>query len=92
MAYTASATITTGSTVGRFLSAPLREVLESGAPDFPFCICWANENWTRRWDGLEQHVLMRQDYSPRDDLAHIRYLLPYLTDARYITVRANRCC
>ena len=33
------------------LDMPVRRIIETGKPDFPFCICWANENWTRRWDG-----------------------------------------
>jgi lipopolysaccharide biosynthesis protein len=71
------------------LERPLREVLESGSPDFPFCICWANENWTRAWNGAEKDVLMRQDYSTEDDRAHIRWLIPYLKDPRYIKVRGK---
>lgn len=71
------------------LERPLREVLESRKPDFPFCICWANENWTRGWMGAEHEVIMQQEYSESDDRAHIRWLLPYLKDPRYITVRGK---
>ncbi len=70
----------------RLINRPLDEVVDSGSPDFPFCICWANENWTRVWDGGEQHVLAAQHYSEDDDIAHIRWLLPVLSDPRYITV------
>lgn len=71
------------------LERPLNEVLSSGQPDFPFCICWANENWTRRWDGGERDILMQQVYSPEDDLAHIKRLLPFLQDPRYIAVNGK---
>ncbi len=70
----------------RLLERPLEEVLKSGKPDFPFCICWANENWTRRWDGEDQQILMKQVYSEADDRAHIRALLPVFEDNRYIRV------
>ncbi|MBC7843291.1 MAG: glycoside hydrolase family 99-like domain-containing protein [Gemmatimonadaceae bacterium] len=70
----------------RVLERPFREVLERGTPDFPFCLCWANENWTRRWDGMEQDVLLQQHYSAADDVAHMESLLPAFADPRYIRV------
>ena len=68
----------------RLLEEPVNAILESGKPDFPFCLCWANENWTRRWDGDEHQVLMQQDYSDEDDREHIRSLIPVFQDSRYI--------
>jgi len=68
------------------LDRPFREVLTSGSPDFPFCICWANENWTRIWDGGSNHVLLEQHYSAEDDRKHIEHLLPVLADRRYIRI------
>ncbi|MFA5114051.1 MAG: glycoside hydrolase family 99-like domain-containing protein [Candidatus Margulisiibacteriota bacterium] len=74
-------------TMGKMMLAlPLREMLASGKPDFPFCLCWGNHNWTRRWDGLEEEMLLKQEYSPADDLNHINYLLPIFADRRYIRV------
>ena len=70
----------------RLLERPVNEILKSGRPDFPFCLCWANENWTRRWDGLESEVLLQQVYSAADDEAHIRHLIPAFTDPRYIKI------
>ena len=68
----------------RILERPVNEILQSGEPDFPFCLCWANENWTRRWDGLDEEVLLKQNYSSQDDQAHIASLLPAFEDSRYI--------
>ena len=73
----------------RLLQRPFDEVLKSGEPDFPFCVCWANENWTRRWNGEEQDVLMKQTYSAADDLAHIRALIPSFQDPRYIKINGR---
>lgn len=70
----------------RVLQRPVDEIVASGAPDFPFCVCWANENWTRAWDGRSGQTLLEQHYSDADDLAHIRHLLPVLADARYLRV------
>jgi Glycosyltransferase WbsX/Glycosyl transferases group 1 len=68
------------------LERPFDEVLASGEPDFPFCLCWANEPWSRRWDGSPHDVLQVQPYSREDDLAHIAWLLPALADPRAVTV------
>lgn len=70
----------------RLLERPVEEILASGEPDFPFCLCWANENWTRRWDGAEQQVLIGQNYNDDDDRAHIDYLITVFRDPRYIRI------
>jgi lipopolysaccharide biosynthesis protein len=73
----------------RILERPLDEVLASGKPGLPFCICWANENWSRTWQGRADTMLLEQHYSPEDDLAHIQHLLPTLGDPRYIRVEGK---
>jgi lipopolysaccharide biosynthesis protein len=70
----------------RLLHRPFEEVLRSGAPAFPFCLCWANENWTRRWDGNDDLMLMPQKHSLDDDRRHIQHLLPAFADRRYIKI------
>jgi hypothetical protein len=71
----------------RILNEPLDRLLASGEPDFPFMYCWANENWTRRWDGLDQEVLMQQNYGETDDIDHITWLCKNVfCDKRYITI------
>ncbi|WP_442589788.1 glycosyltransferase WbsX family protein [Pedobacter sp. AW31-3R] len=68
------------------LEKPIENMLREGKPDMPFCLCWANENWTRTWDGMEKEVLIEQHYSIEDDEKHIDYLLPFFKDERYIKI------
>ena len=70
----------------RILERPVNEIVSSGEPDFPFCLCWANENWTRTWDGGHKHLLLEQNYGQKDDLAHILYLCGVFADPRYIRI------
>ena len=70
----------------RLLERPFDEVLASGSPDFPFALCWANEEWTRNWDASTGRVLMPQEFSDADDLAHIRWLATAFADDRYIRI------
>jgi hypothetical protein len=71
------------------LDLPIRYMLERGKPDFPFCICWANENWTRRWDGLENDILIGQQHSPEDDLAFLHHIESILLHKNYIRVEGK---
>ncbi|MFD2891013.1 glycoside hydrolase family 99-like domain-containing protein [Flavobacterium chuncheonense] len=71
----------------RVLNEPLDRKLQNPKEDFPFMLCWANENWTRAWDGKDNDVLLKQSYSPEDDLAHMRWLCSNVfSDSRYIKV------
>jgi O-antigen biosynthesis protein len=70
----------------RLLDAPLERMLAEKAPDFPFCLCWANENWSRRWDGRDSEILIAQDHSAEDDIRVIADLGRYFRDQRYIRV------
>ena len=70
----------------RLLEKPVDEILRLKEPDFPFCFCWANEPWTRNWDGQNSHILMPQHYSDADALAHIHWLLEAFEDKRYIKI------
>lgn len=70
----------------RLLERPLEAMVASGSPDFPFCVCWANENWTRRWDGLDSEVLMAQHYSLEDSERLFDEFLRLFRDRRYLRV------
>jgi lipopolysaccharide biosynthesis protein len=68
----------------RLLQRPFNEVLRSGEPDFPICLAWANEPWSRTWLGREQDVMMPQMYSEDDDHEHAKWLVQAFADRRYI--------
>jgi GT2 family glycosyltransferase len=70
----------------RLLEFPLEQMLSLNKPDFPFCLCWANENWSRRWDGLNSEILIAQQHSAEDDIAVIKDLCRYFRDHRYIRI------
>lgn len=70
----------------RILNRPLDDMLADAESDMPFCLCWANESWTRRWDAADHEVLIEQKYLPEDDLNFIKSLVPFFEDPRYIRV------
>jgi hypothetical protein len=70
----------------RVLGRPLDEVLASGEPDFPFCLCWANHDWNRNQNGRPDELLVEQRYSEADDLAHAHFLVTAFADRRYLRV------
>lgn len=70
----------------RLLNLPIDNWLKNKNPDFPFMLCWANENWTRKWDGLENELLIKQEYGREDDIKHINFLLDIFEDKRYIRI------
>lgn len=70
----------------RLLEQPVNKILQTGKPDFPFMICWANENWSRRWDGSEHEILIAQNYSKSDAIDHSKTLIKHFVDERYIRV------
>ena len=71
----------------KLLEKPAELLLENEDIDFPFCFSWANEPWTRAWDGGEKEILQPQNYGEEKDWkAHFDYLLNFFTDDRYIKI------
>ncbi len=70
----------------RLMEKPIDLFLNDKSIDFPFCLCWANENWTRTWDGLENDILIKQNYSKGDYKKFINDIKKYIIDERYIRI------
>lgn len=68
------------------MELPLSNMLNDKRVDIPFFLMWANENWSRRWDGLENDILIAQNHSIEDSIAFIKNLSKYFSDDRYIKV------
>jgi hypothetical protein len=77
----------------RLLSEVFDEVVKSGRPDFPFCLCWANHSWySKTWDpNLPDQLLMEQTYPGESDyIDHFNAMLPAFRDSRYMTVNGRQ--
>jgi hypothetical protein len=74
----------------RLLEKPVDAFLADSSLDFPFCLIWANENWTRRWDGREREMLIRQGYRPEDVPALVADIARHMHDPRYIRAAGGR--
>ena len=71
----------------KLLEKPAEQMLSNKEIDIPFCFSWANENWSKNWDGGNREVIMPQEYGGKKEWeAHLQYLLPFFRDKRYITV------
>lgn len=72
----------------KLLERPIEEVLKNGKPDFPFMLCWANEDWKGIWHGLSKgNNLIQQEYPGQSDYEeHFNYVLKYFQDERYIKI------
>lgn len=70
----------------RLLEKPLDKFLELSESRFPFCLMWANENWTRRWDGREQDILLAQTYNNADEQSLIADISMYLKQPSYYRI------
>lgn len=74
----------------QLMERPVNEILKTGKPDFPFMLCWANENWTRMWDGLNKEILIEQKHSEEDDILHMEFLCKNVfNDPRYIRINGR---
>jgi len=72
----------------QMLETPTNIFLDSKNIDFPFCLTWANETWSKRWDGQNHYILQKQTHEPTEEkwLQHFEYLIKAWTDKRAIKI------
>ncbi len=71
----------------QLLEGPIEVLLKHPEIDIHYCICWANETWTKTWYGLETEILMKQTYGDKQAwITHFNYLLRFFKDKRYIKI------
>lgn len=70
----------------RLLETPIFNYLKNKELDFPFCLCWANENWSKLWDGGNREVIYEQKLLDGDDEKFFYDILPFFKDDRYIKI------
>jgi len=69
----------------KIMYEPLENMLNDGSPNKPFLFCWANEQWTKKWDGGNDEILLEQDYSDeKGNIDHFNYLLQFFKNKNYI--------
>ena len=70
----------------KLLIKPINIFLKNSYINFNFLLIWANENWSRRWDGKDKEVLIKQEYNSDDPINFIKDIKKYLKDKRYIKI------
>ena len=67
----------------KVLEKPLEYWLSHKEIDFPYHFCWANENWSKLWDGGNSEVMLKQELKDSDAENFFYDILPYMKDPRY---------
>lgn len=71
----------------KILYKPIEKIRDESKPNVQYCLSWANETWSARWDGLEHNVLLKQEYGMYNDwVEHIEYLITFFKDPKYIKI------
>lgn len=74
----------------KLLEKPIENMLADKSVDMPYCLCWANENWTRKWDGGNNEVIAKQKYGDEKEWQqHLKYLVDFFKDERYIKIEGK---
>ena len=68
------------------LEKPINIFIKNTNINFNFLLIWVNENWTRKWDGKDNEILINQEYKPEDPVNFIKDIKKYVKDKRYIKI------